>query len=79
VKIVHFPCEFSTHEYTLHDETRAVYCHLIETAEVLPVSEIDSDGYPWVSFEMQSEDGATEYHALMLNNDGLVLVDDASA
>jgi hypothetical protein len=55
----------------MHDETRAAYRHLIDTQHVLCVSRIDDDGYPWVEFTIETEDGETEYHYLMLNHDGL--------
>lgn len=71
VQIVHYPCEFTEHEYTMHDETREVYRHLIESREILEVSELDDDGYPWVRFEIVNKRGQLEYHALMLNHDGI--------
>jgi hypothetical protein len=71
VRIVHYPCEFSEHEYTMHEETRAAYRHLIETKKVLAVDRIDNDGYPWVEFEISDMNGDVEYHSLMLNHDGI--------
>jgi hypothetical protein len=71
VRIVHLPCEFSEHEYTMHDDTRAAHRHIIDTKEVLRVSEIDDLGYPWVRFKIEAEDGLTYHHALMLNHDGI--------
>lgn len=74
VKIVHLPLEFSTQEYTLHDETQAAYRYLIDNEVVLCVTEIDDQGFPWVDFTMEATDGETEYHSLMLNHDGIQLV-----
>jgi hypothetical protein len=77
VKIVHFPYEFSKRDYTMHDETRAAYRHLIETKEELCVRHIDDEGYPWVKFTIRADDGEEEFHSLMLNHDGIVLVEKA--
>lgn len=71
VRIVHYPCEFSEHDYTMHDETRTAYRHLIETKEVLTVGYVDDDGYPWVEFEISDPNGGIKYHSLMLNHDGI--------
>jgi hypothetical protein len=78
VHIVHYPCEFSGHEYTLHEETHAAYRHLIETRKVLVVNRIDEDGYPWVEFEVSDVNGGIEYHSLMLNHDGIERLDENS-
>jgi hypothetical protein len=61
----------------MHDDTRAAYCHLIESGQVVGVSRIDDDGYPWIEFSMKSEDGETEFHWLMLNHDGIERVPSA--
>lgn len=71
VQFVHFPCEFSDDEYTMHDETREAYRHLIETNAILTISKLDDDGYPWVSFEIADQQNQVEYHSLMLNHDGI--------
>jgi hypothetical protein len=71
VQIVHYPSEFSKHDYTLHAETRDAYRHLIETNTTLVVSKLDDDGYPWIDFEIIGSDGRVEYHSLMLNHDGI--------
>lgn len=77
VRIVHYPCEFSKQDYTLHDETRAAYRHLIETKEVLTVGYLDDDGHPWVEFETSDPNGEIEYHSLMLNHDGIERADES--
>jgi hypothetical protein len=71
VQIVHYPCEFSDQEYTMHDETRAAYRHLIDTKEVLQVSYLDDDGFPWVEFQLTDLNGDVQYHSLMLNHEGI--------
>jgi hypothetical protein len=63
----------------MHDETRAAYRHLIETKEVLTVSQLDEYGYPWVEFEITDTNGEIEYHSLMLNHDGIQRVDERPA
>jgi hypothetical protein len=79
VRIVHYPCEFSGHENTIHAETRAAYRHLIESKEVLTVGQLDEDGYPWVEFDITDASGNIEYHSLMLNHDGIQRVDELPA
>ena len=75
VRIVHLPNEFSGPEFTLHADTRAAYRHVIDSREVLTVSHLDEDGYPWVGFTMIAKDGVTEHHSLMLNHDGIELAE----
>jgi hypothetical protein len=75
VRIVHLPNEFSGPEYTLHPDTSAAYRHVIDSREVLTVSHVDEDGYPWVDFTMIAGDGVTHYHSLMLNHDGIERVE----
>ena len=71
VQIVHYPCEFSEHEYTMHDETRDAYQYLIESGLILEVNKLDNDSYPWVDFEIVNRHSQVEYHSLMLNHDGI--------
>lgn len=78
VLVVHYPCEFSDHDYTMHDETRDAYRQLIESRQLLTVSRIDDDGYPWVEFEITGKNGRLEYHSLILNHDGIQRADDTS-
>jgi hypothetical protein len=79
VRIVHYPREFSGHEYTMHKETRDVYQFLIESTKLLTIDRIDNDGYPWVEFEIAGANGEIEYHSLMLNHDGLQRVTSSPA
>jgi hypothetical protein len=72
IQIVHFPCEYSDREFTMHAETRAAYQYLIDSSTVLTIESVDADGYPWTEFEMVDEQGRVEHHYLMLNHDGLV-------
>ena len=74
VKVVGLPGEFSQDQYTLHDETRAVYLHLIESGQKLFISRIDDDGYPWTEFTIEGQNGTPEHHYLLLNHDGLELI-----
>jgi hypothetical protein len=55
----------------MHDETRDIYKHLIDSGLILEVSELDDDGYPWVRFQVTTDEDEIEYHWLMLNHDGI--------
>lgn len=66
------PREFaeSPGTYLLHNETRELYEHLIATAVVLSVTEIDGWGVPWIEYTW-FHNSIEEFHSLGLNHDGL--------
>jgi hypothetical protein len=74
VRIVHMPNEFSQAGYFVHRHTLRAYRTLIARNRPLRVSEIDGWRMPWVRFQLRRKDGRIEYHSMLFNHDGLVLV-----
>jgi len=75
VRVIHFP----TFEGCLHDDTKAVYEWLVESAHVLTIERlefVDGQAYPWSDeFEPNLTGIEEQFHWLMLNHDGLELAD----
>lgn len=76
IRITNIPDEFLQLGYTFHDDTRALYEHLIAGGEVLTVNEFCSQNLPWVSYEQQMDDGEIVYHSLAVDDDSWELVTD---
>jgi hypothetical protein len=77
IRFVHMPTAFSREGYQLHRDTRQAYKKLIERGRAgrsVRVSKIDEWKMPWVSFQLRRKDGRIEYHSMLINHDGWVLV-----
>ena len=71
------PTEFCRDSYQLHRDTYLTYQKLIERGRAgcsVRVSDIDDWKMPWVRFQLRSKDGRIEYHSMLINHDGWVLV-----
>jgi len=68
IRIVRLPSEFSRPDYQVHDDTIALYRHLIDEGCVLVVDEIDDKGRPRIEYEWNKPAGV-EYHGLLINDD----------
>ena len=68
VRIVRLPTEFSSPGYQVHDDTVALYQHLIDQGCVLTIDEVDDSGRPRVEYEWVKPEGV-EYHGLLINDD----------
>jgi len=74
IRIVHLPCEFTSHDYTLHPETEWLYRYLIDSRTVLKIEKIDDDGYPWIEEVVVMRDGVESFEWLMVNHDGIEIL-----
>ena len=74
IRITQIPAEYLQPGYTFHDETRALYEHLIARREILTVVEFCIENLPWVSYEQTMPDGEVVYHSLAANDDSWELV-----
>ncbi|WP_417377465.1 hypothetical protein [Gimesia maris] len=71
IRIVRIPSLFSEAHYHNGEweETFSLYRQLIADEEVLPISEIDDTGRPWIEYESIDEQGASVSHALAMDDD----------
>ena len=76
IRIIHIPGEFLQVGYMFHDDTRALYEHLIDRGEILTVDEFCEQGIPWISYDQTMSDGEILYHSLAVNDDSWELVTD---
>ena len=74
IRITHIPDDYLRPGYTFHDETRALYEHLIARREILTVDEFCEQELPWVSYEQTMPDGEIVSHSLAVNDDSWELV-----
>ncbi len=68
VRIIRMPTDFSRPGYYVHENTVALYQHLIDEGCIVVVTEIDDQGLPRIEFEWETAEG-TEYHGLAINDD----------
>ena len=73
IQIVRIPTEMSAQHYHNGDfnDLFDLYAHLIATAEVLTIYQIDDDGRPWIEYNWIASDGDSS-HSLAVDDDSWV-------
>lgn len=68
------PLEFFDPEFYIDSDTLSTYEFLVKCGMVLTVSRVDKDGFPWVEFDRELDDGSIEKHSLFINHGGISLI-----
>lgn len=68
VRVASWPPEFDSVSYTIDEETKRVYRHLIDTNSVIEIVSVDEFERPLGLVRILASAGHEEYHYLMLEH-----------
>ena len=69
IRVVRMPSGYDEGGCCVHEDTVALYRHLVEQGTILTISRIGDPDLPWIEYRWVLGGGDVEYHYLAMNDD----------